>query len=248
MAAPTPKVKVFVGSAYADLSYATAFKSVMQEGGGLSAVVWKDAFRGGETILAGLNRILGEYDFGVFLLRDIDLGDHADDATASVAPSANVVLEFGMFYGRLGADGVFVACPSDAPNLPSDLSGLIVRSYVPNDRNRNDAVREAAQEARQLALTRAARPPQVATAPSPRVLPEEAPDGWRTAAEEGWLEPIGEGVSPQVGDAVIDRLAGWGRVAGVRVGVRGERLAIVALPGGDEIELPATRLFRAKPK
>ena len=247
MAHRSTKVNVFVGSADDDVSDATAFKAVMQQGGGLDAMVWTDAFRAGETILAGLNRILREYDFGVFLLRDVDLVSQAADGTAPRAPSANVLLEFGMFYGRFGADGVFVACPFDAPNLPSDFSGLIVRTYEPHTADPNNAVRLAAQEARQLALTRAKRQLEAATAPSRRLLPEVAPDGWRTAAKEGWLQQIDEGVSPEVGDEVIDRVAGWGLVAGIRVGVRGERLAIVALPGGEEIEIPVTRLFRAQP-
>jgi hypothetical protein len=247
MATRSALVKVFVGSAREDLPYATAFKAIMEEDGGLKATVWKDAFRAGETILAGLDRLLAEYDFGVFLLRNVDLVIQAEKETAPRAPSANVVLEFGMFYARLGRRRVFVACPTDPPNLPSDLGGLIVRTYNPDPANPGDAVRVAAHEARQLALAEREAPREAAAAPRRGLLDGLAPDGWRRAVKEGWLEQVDESMPLEVGDEVIDAVAGWGLVAGIRLGVRGERVAIVALPGDADIEVAVVRLYRPRP-
>lgn len=88
-----------------------------------------------QSLLDALLSAAESSDCGVFVLS-------SDDAVRirgemSMGPRANVVLELGVFLGKLGRSNCFVLVPGGAakPVLPSDLSGVV---WIPYDTERDD--------------------------------------------------------------------------------------------------------------
>lgn len=92
-------------------------------------VVWdQDVFKLGHSGLDSLLDMLDSSDAGIFVLRADDLSTSRDEAAPVVRD--NVILELGMFIGRLGRDRTFMLTPSThPPRLPSDLLGVTTAKY-----------------------------------------------------------------------------------------------------------------------
>jgi hypothetical protein len=238
---------VFIGSSKEDKEFATSFKDVMEEDGGLEVEVWMDVIDSGETILAGLSRILSRYDFGVFLLSGSDALVKGDGSSERV-PRANVLLEFGMFLGRLGTERTFIASPDAVPDLPSDLGGLKLETFNAGAENPKSAVRSAAEKARRRAMRLGFfdGPAKPEPPDAPRtVSPQSPPDGWIAAAKRDNLTPV-KPEALQISEQVVDRIHGWGRVAELEPGLGDELVVTVRFATGREAKVRASRLFLAE--
>jgi hypothetical protein len=91
--------------------------------------VWsQDAFQIGENTIDELGRNLKRSDFGVFIFAPTDLVT-IRERSQPVARD-NVVLELGMFIGRLGKERSFIVRPRTTQmRLPSDLLGITTATY-----------------------------------------------------------------------------------------------------------------------
>ncbi|MDT4955318.1 MAG: hypothetical protein QOH63_3232 [Acidobacteriota bacterium] len=88
----------------------------------------QDAFRIGHTVIDELNRNLERSDFGVFVFAPNDIVVIRGQEQQAVRD--NVVLELGMFIGRLGKERSFIVRPKGVDmRLPTDLLGIVTAKY-----------------------------------------------------------------------------------------------------------------------
>jgi hypothetical protein len=121
--------KVFVASSSEAERLAQAVQQNLKEA---EVTVWtQDAFRIGHTIIDELNRNLQKSDFGVFIFSPHDVVVIREREQKAVRD--NVVLELGMFIGRLGKERSFIIQPKSVNmRLPTDLLGVITAQYDPD--------------------------------------------------------------------------------------------------------------------
>lgn len=119
--------RIFVGSSREALPIAWAVQAQLEDK--FDTTVWDQGlFRLTYSLLDGLLEVLDSSDAGIFIL-------HPDDVTVLRGQSErsvrdNVLLELGMFIGRLGRDRTVMLIPRDLPvDLPSDLRGLTAAEY-----------------------------------------------------------------------------------------------------------------------
>lgn len=93
------------------------------------AVAWKNGvFRASNYTLDELEAELDDSDFAIAVAHADDVVITRDDEWPSVRD--NVILEFGLFMGRLGRRRAFLMEPRDVDlKLPSDLAGLTTIPY-----------------------------------------------------------------------------------------------------------------------
>jgi predicted nucleotide-binding protein len=127
------KPLVFVGSSTKALTAARAVQSHLQAWDVARVRVWQDLTNIGVPILDSLVRDLASYDFAVMIVT----ADQQDRAESTELPEEsvsapkrrsreNVLLEFGLFAGRLGRENTFLIIERGVEeSLPSDLGGLI---------------------------------------------------------------------------------------------------------------------------
>lgn len=213
---------VFVGSSTEMAHMATAVKMVLEKEKGLDVRHWEFVIKPGRTVIEGLMSALDTYDFGIFLLTKDDILTIRDKTRS--APRDNVILELGLFTGRLGRDRTFILTPTDGEDLrlPTDLLGVVAGQYNPVDPDaaqdaRASAVQVAAEGAREEMLRLGVRPRLEAAARpvSPTVdLETYSPPGdpWIAAFQAGALEAIEpERVLTEI-MWVVDPVHGVGRV------------------------------------
>ena len=118
--------KVFIASSKEALRLAQAIQQNLK---GADVTLWtQDAFRIGNVIIDELNRNLQRSDFGVFVFAPDDTIKIRGQRHQTVRD--NVVLELGMFMGRLGKERSFIVQPEGvAMRLPTDLLGVIPAEY-----------------------------------------------------------------------------------------------------------------------
>jgi hypothetical protein len=120
---------VFVGSSKEGLSAAQALQINLDH---LAEVVtWNQGVFG--LMSGGLESLfsaLDSFDFAVFVLTPDDLTESRDVKSAS--PRDNVLLELGMFLGRIGRERTFAVFDRSAQlKMPSDLAGITLASFEP---------------------------------------------------------------------------------------------------------------------
>ncbi len=121
--------RVFVASSREAVRLA---EGIQQNLKGAEVTLWtQDAFRVGETIIDELNRNLKRSDFGVFVFAPDDIVMIRGQKQRTVRD--NVVLELGMFIGRLGKERSFIVQPKGGSmRLPTDLLGVMTAQYDPD--------------------------------------------------------------------------------------------------------------------
>ena len=131
--------RVFIASAGESLDVAYAIQANLERDA--ECTVWTQAvMRLSRSTAHNITTQLDGSDFGIFVF-------NPDDVVLSrggkyAGPRDNVVLELGMFAGRLGVESTFIVMPRGANiKLPSDLLGLAVSEYPPD---REDGNLEAA--------------------------------------------------------------------------------------------------------
>lgn len=93
------------------------------------AVAWKNGvFRASHYTLDDLEAKLDDSDFAIAIAHADDVVITRDDEWPTIRD--NVILEFGLFMGRLGRRRAFLMEPRDVDlKLPSDLAGLTTIPY-----------------------------------------------------------------------------------------------------------------------
>ena len=86
--------------------------------------MWTDAFHLGKTTVEGLEDALARHSFAVLIATADDLT--RSRGNAKMSPRDNVILEFGLFVGRLRRDRAFLLVEeTDKPiKIPTDLLGV----------------------------------------------------------------------------------------------------------------------------
>lgn len=127
--------KIFIGSSTETLEIAEKIATWIEEFGG-SPVLWNTIFDIGESTLSDLIKTSQEVDGAIFVF-------NADDAifyrgTTSYTVRDNVLLEFGLFIGKLTPQQVVFA-NANKPKLPTDLAGI---TYLNFDSNKDYTTKE----------------------------------------------------------------------------------------------------------
>jgi hypothetical protein len=143
------KPSLFVGSSHEGLEVARAVRFHLSDVADVE--LWNDGSIVSLSygILDGLVQALNRFDFGVFVLTpdDIVISRGAEQPTAR----DNVLIELGLFMGKLGRDRTFLLCCNDESiKIPSDLAGITFAKYSrPTDSERlNPAVGLACDQMR----------------------------------------------------------------------------------------------------
>ncbi|MGD0385710.1 MAG: L-histidine N(alpha)-methyltransferase [Solirubrobacteraceae bacterium] len=123
--------KVFIGSPGEAIGLATTLQGLLERDA--SVRVWNQAvFEPNRSTLQGVLAATDTYDFACFLAPPVDT-TVSRGAEQNVTRD-NVILEYGLFLGRLGPDRVFLLAPRGASlALPSDLAGVTYLDYKPVD-------------------------------------------------------------------------------------------------------------------
>lgn len=104
--------------------------AIVESAGGV-AVDWETYFQPGDFILEKLVGAASKVSMAIIVVTPDDMLHSRDEIHLS--PRDNIILEIGLFAGRLGLRSVaIVVCPTDdgkLPKLPTDLAGLIYLTY-----------------------------------------------------------------------------------------------------------------------
>lgn len=121
------KPKLFIGSSTEGLEVARGIELQLEHDA--EVTVWKDGVFGlGKGTLESLVLALGEFDFAILVLTPDDMMVSRDEKFQS--PRDNILLELGMFIGRLGRERTFIVFNRDKDlKLPSDLAGVTMAEY-----------------------------------------------------------------------------------------------------------------------
>lgn len=128
------KPNVFIGSSSESLDAAHAIQQALERD--CACTVWdQGVFELGDGVLDSLIKELDRTDFGIFVFMGDDLVTIREERRHSTRD--NVVLEFGLFIGRLGKNRTFFVLPRNRNDfrLPSDLTGIVPAEF--DDRREN---------------------------------------------------------------------------------------------------------------
>lgn len=129
LGSPRQRPRMFIGCSSEGLDIGRAIQSALYYDA--EPVLWSEGVFGlsGGT-LETLLRCAADYDFAVFALTADDLIEKR--GTIGNAPRDNVLLELGLFMGRLGRERTFfVICQDDHVHIPSDLAGVTPALFLP---------------------------------------------------------------------------------------------------------------------
>ncbi len=126
------KPSVFVGSSSEGLRVAREIQFKLADVGEVE--LWDEGvFALGFGALESLVQALNRFDFAVFVLTPDDLT--VSRGAPQNSARDNVLIELGLFIGRLGRERTFlVCCKDDKIKIPSDLAGITFATYAqPSD-------------------------------------------------------------------------------------------------------------------
>ena len=118
----------FVGSSVESLPIVDAIVVNLERA--CEVVPWTTLFKPGEFTLEAIESCVDGFDFALMVLSADDIV--ASRGVSSNAPRDNILLELGLFIGKLGRRRtIIVKDRSIDLKLPSDLAGLTCATYVP---------------------------------------------------------------------------------------------------------------------
>jgi predicted nucleotide-binding protein with TIR-like domain/DnaJ-like protein len=135
-----PRPKLFVGSSSESKDVAYAIQDNLEQDA--ETTVWaQGVFVPSKTAIDSLARTLAASDFGAFVFAPDDAVRLRRKIYSSVRD--NVILELGLFVGKLGMERTFIVMPRNLANLriPTDLTGITPGYY---DAERDDNNLQAA--------------------------------------------------------------------------------------------------------
>lgn len=142
------KTKVFIGSsANGGLEIARAVQSELQYD--YSVEIWNQntVFGLGTATIEALEEAVNTYDYGIFVFTPDDKVIKQDKEIH--VPRDNVIFELGLFIGKLSRFRAFVIQPRGIDlQLPSDLKGMTVANYDPQNPNVDASVGPACRQIR----------------------------------------------------------------------------------------------------
>ncbi|MBC8470878.1 MAG: nucleotide-binding protein [Planctomycetes bacterium] len=131
--------KVFIASSTEGLPVAKALRDELSKEN-IEVKVWSDPgiFELSTTTIECLEDQSSRFDFAVVVLTPDDVFMFRSEEVS--APRDNLILELGMFIGRIGRRRTFIAKPKGASlKLPTDLAGVTVAEYgVSSDRKKKN--------------------------------------------------------------------------------------------------------------
>lgn len=144
------KPKIFIASSVEGIEVAYALQELLEYDA--EVTVWNQGvFQLSSNTLDDLTDILSIIDFGIFAFTPDDTVNMRGDEHQSVRD--NIILELGMFIGRLGKKRSFiVSSQTQLPfHIPTDLLGVTLATYNPNrdDNNLSAALGPASNKIRQ---------------------------------------------------------------------------------------------------
>jgi predicted nucleotide-binding protein len=122
------KPRVFVGSTVEGLKLANAIQELLDHDAEVR--VWNQGiFHLSSNTLDDMIEALDGEDFGVFVFSPDDVLQIRDETHSAVRD--NVLIEFGLFVGKLGKRRTFIVVPRDSKqlHLPTDLLGFTPATY-----------------------------------------------------------------------------------------------------------------------
>lgn len=132
------KPKIFVGSSSEARTIAEHFSDVLSDVAVMIPWWLSKEFYATQSILTGLVQACNSYDFGLFILTPDDkLQSHGKKGMSA---RDNVLFEFGLFLGDLGANRTFAVIqdselPRKRVKVPSDLGGIVIPRFASGDRD-----------------------------------------------------------------------------------------------------------------
>ena len=130
------KPKIFIASSVEGLKVAHAIQGRLEHDA--EVTVWdQDVFKISGNTLDDLADILSTTDFGIFVFTPDDALEIREEEYQAVRD--NVILELGMFIGRLGKKRCFIVSPrvQDPFRIPTDLLGVTPATYEANRQDGN---------------------------------------------------------------------------------------------------------------
>lgn len=122
------KPRLFIGSSAESVNIAYAAQQNLRHSA--EVTVWdQGVFKLSATALESLLQILDTSDFGMFVFSPDDLLEIRGTENAAVRD--NVILELGLFVGRLGRERCFILVPDKSSDLriPTDMIGMTPGTY-----------------------------------------------------------------------------------------------------------------------
>lgn len=119
----------FIGSSSEGEPYAEALRYHLARAS-VPAELWSlGAFAAGDATIETLEENMAECSFAAFVATPDDAVTKREQL--KLAPRDNVVLEYGMFLGRLGRSRTFLIVPQSLSDLhlPTDLLGVTLQTY-----------------------------------------------------------------------------------------------------------------------
>lgn len=119
------KPRIFIGSSTESLAVANRVKEFFSDD--YDCYLWTDGiFKSNESFIDTLMKSASLFDFGIMVFAKDDIADVRNqkyDVTRD-----NMLFEYGLFLGRVGADRAFVVVENGV-KIPTDLSGLTHMFY-----------------------------------------------------------------------------------------------------------------------
>lgn len=130
---------VFIVHGHDELMKEKAARTLEQLG--LNPIILHEQANGGNTIIEKLEREADKTAFAVVLLTADDFGRAKSETEEKSRARQNVVLELGLFIGKLGRNHV-IALIEDGVEIPGDIQGLVYTSIDKGNDWKHELVKE----------------------------------------------------------------------------------------------------------